>query len=420
MPDEPVAPAEQTPSPEPVPTPAASPAPSPAPNDTTPSPLSPHRGGKDWKDMEALFDKRDGKKVAPKKDEPPVKTTEKSKPIAPKSTTTPTPTPTQPSDPAAELLAIEPPEGFDEKGKLGWKEFKEKWHGLYKQAQEKVASVEKLLAEREGMTKKERAELEEQLNKARRYEYAFDFQADPEFKKKYIEPANKVYKELTDTLTRAGFDGSGIDWDDEISVESAAMAIQEKHGAAVANVFRNKANDLRGIRAGFREARDNAITNYDSIIAEKQKSAELKTVERDGIIKSTLDTVYSEKLEDGSPKWGFLNKKEIPPNADKVTTEAINEHNKLVDESRKRIDAMSRVDDPKDRAQLAVAAELGVIFSHERPILIQKIEELENELKQIQGGRTPPSSVPKTPAQPEVRYRRGASVADSFAEKFQK
>lgn len=419
MPDEPVAPVETTP-PAPA-TPQAS-APTPessapaSPPDTTPSPLSPHRKGKDWSDMKEIFDKRERppqkepvKPAAP----PPSKPTDK--PLAPKSTSTP-----DSSDPAAALLNTEPPDNFDEKGKLGWKEFKEKWHGLYQQTKQEADKVKQLLAEREGMTKKERDELTEQLNKARRYEYAFDIQSDPEFKKKFIEPANKVYKELGDALNRAGFDHTGVDWDDEIAVEAAAMALQEKHGAAAANVFRNKSAELRNIRSGFREARDSAITNYDSIIAEKQKATELKNVERDGLIKSTLESVYSEKLEDGSPKWGFLVKKELPPGADKVLADATNQHNQLVEESRKRIDMMSRADDPKDRSQISVAAELGLILSHERPILLQKIQELEESLKGIQGGRAAPSSVPKTPTQPTQRFKRGETLAGSFAEKFNK
>lgn len=406
------------PTPQAAPAPAASPAPaSPPPTTPTepvdkpsPGPLSPHRKGKDWSDMKDIFDRREGVKT-PEKKEPSPPPPQKAKPSAQAQP--------QPSDdPAQTLLNTEPPEGFDEKGKLGWKEFKEKWHGLYQTTKQEADNVKKMLAEREGMTKKEREDLTEQLNKARRYEYAFDFQADPEFKKKFIEPANKSYKELTDTLTRAGFDPSGVDWDDEIAVESAVMALQEKHGAAVANVFRNKANEFRGIRAGFREARDSAITNYDTIITEKQKASELKTVEREGKIKSTLDSMYAEKMEDGNLKWGFLNKREIPPGADKVTIESINQHNKLVEESHKRIDMMSRADDPSERAQLAVAVELAMVFSHERPILINKIEELEKELKEIQGGRTPPSSVSKVPSKPDAKYQRGSSLSDKFADKF--
>lgn len=358
--------------------------------------------------MKDIFDKKDGAKApeAPKPEKP-----------APKAKSS-IQTPPASDDPAQILLNTEPPDNFDEKGKLGWKEFKEKWHGLYKSTKDESDNIKKMLSEREGMTKKEREELTDQLNKARRYEYAFDIQADPEFKKKFIEPAGKLHKELSDSLNRAGFDHSGVDWDDEIAVESAAMALQEKHGAAVANVFRNKANDFRGIRAGFMEARNAAITNYDSIIAEKQKSSELKTAEREGKIKSTLDSLYSEKLEDGDFKWGFLNKKEIPPNSDKNASEMINQHNKLAEESRKRIDLMSRADDPSERAQLALAAELGFNLSHERPILLSKIEELENELKGIQGGRTPPSSVSKTPTPSKDKYQRGSSLADKFTESF--
>lgn len=417
--------AEPAAAPSPAPEPAASPTPAatdaPAPR-TSERPASPHRKGQSWDNMKGLFEKRDGKPgfrgkeaAKPSSAEPPP---EIEKVSAPKNAAAPT---TDASDPVASLLAEEPPEHFEEKGRSHFKAMKEKWHGVVTQTKTEVDRLTKLLAEREGLTKKETEDLRSELTKAKRYEYAFDIQSDPQFQEKFIKPANETFKALGDTLKRAGYDASAaqqIDWDDEIAVESVAMQLQEKQGAAIANVFRNKASELRGIRASFNAERTNAITNYDKIVEEKAKERELKTTEREGRIKTALDQIYSKKDDKGEVQFSFLQHKQVPVNATDEVKAQIAEHNAFVDQSRKRIDQLSRTDEPEDRAGLAVAAELGIVLSQERQHLLKQVKDLEASLSEIQQGRTMSKSAAKVPEAPKERYARGQSAAESFAKKF--
>lgn len=428
MPDEPVVKTDTSAPAAPPVSPSPAPAATEPPPSTPSQPSSPHREGKSWDQMKPLFDKRDKsgpkgpltQKPQAKPTSVPPKVQTSTTPPAPAAPASPSTRPaTTPSgDPVQELLSAEPPSDLTEASKIGWKEFKEKWHGLYQSVQGKLGELQKQLADREGLTKKEKAELEEKIKTLQKYEYAFDYQTDPEFQTKYIQPANKLWGELNATLKKAGLnenDINSIDFDDEIATEAFAMQLQEKYGAPVANVFRQKANEFRGVRMSFNEARQNAVTNYDTILKEKTEARKLKENEREGTIRKTLDSVFAEKNEDGSPRWGYFTEKTSEPGADQATQEAVAQHNQFVKQSRERIEALSRVQDPAEISKMAVAAEVGLILSHERPILLQQIKALEDELAKIQGGRTQPASAPTTPVTSPQRYVRGKSTADEFS-----
>lgn len=303
-------------------------------------------------------------------------------------------------------------------------ELKEKTRQVTALLKQQIAERDALLADTTGKTKKQLEEMEAKLKKSSRYEHAFDVQADPEFKKKFIEPANARYAELTATLTKAGLtpeQAKQVDWDNEIAIEEVAVALEGKFGVAHANVFRRKASELRGIRADYNAELSRVTTDYDSIVEEKRKERELKESEKSGIAENTLTALVNELGEDKkTPRYAFIKEQEATPGMSKEQLEQLDKHNRSVAQSKGRILEWAKLDDPAQRTGVAVAAELGFILANERPKLLAKITELEAELGKVQNSRSVQrtNGARETTTPVESAIPHGKSISSAFADKF--
>lgn len=448
MPDEPTAVAEPIIQPAAAPSSSITTEPAPPPLDTSPEPASDStektttRSGLDrnkFNDgLKKLFPKEAGeprKKTVEKSDEPAPKTPTPAKKVETAAPTTGKPAaPVAGAVPASATLAkMEEIKLHANAGEASQSQFKtiknlaaqavaeeqtktRDFEAKYKKATETIAELT-------GKTQKEITELQEKYNKAARYERAFDLQADPEVKSKFVEPADKTFKAMSETLTRAGLDPNTlgqIDLDNEVAAEELAVQIEKQLGVAAANIFRQKSASLRDIRSQYQQEQKNWIENGDKIVAEKQKERELKAQESSGVIERTLKEVISAKDDSGKTRWQFIAPMEVTEGMTPEQIDAVNTHNKLIVDSHKRISEFANNENPAERTEIAVLAELGRVLSHERPILLSRIEELTSELGKVQGGQEVSSAKAnrRAPATPTEKYPKGRSISSAFKEQF--
>lgn len=351
-------------------------------------------------------------------------------PTPAKDATAPTPTPVSTNKTLAKMAEVNLHANAGDTAKSQFKVIKELAAKAVEEEATKTREVEakwkkatETIAELTGKTQGEIKELTEKYQKAARYERAFDLQADPEVKAKFVEPADKTFKAMGETLTRAGLDPATlgqIDLDNEIAAEELAVQVEKQLGVAAANIFRQKSASLRDIRSQYQQEQKNWIENGEKIVAEKQKEREFKAQEASGIVEKTLKEVIATKDESGKNRWQFIAPMEVAEGMTPEQIDAVNTHNKLILDSHKRITEFANNDNPADRTEIAVLAELGRVLSHERPILTARIDELTKELEKVQGGQeiSRNNANRRAPAEPKERYKRGASISSAFKEQF--
>lgn len=326
------------------------------------------------------------------------------------------------------FLEEEPPTSWSKEGKSQWAEWKKKAAEEIRTREERIkglaeseSRLKQTLAETTESSKKQHDELAGKLKEAQKYEYAFDIHNDPEFKKKFVEPSTKLYNELGTVLKKFNAEASAVDWDNEIALEKIALEM-EKTDKASANIFRRKANELHGIRQEYWQELNNSRANFDTILAEKTKAQENGKIQRTATVEKTLQTIYTEKGEDGNPRWSILTPREVKPGMKPEEAQMIEQHNAYVDQARKSVAWMAEVEDPAERAQIAVAAQIGSALAQERQHLLARITELETELGQVQevkpsGGERRSTGNRAAPSRPATR-EKGAGISDAFSKHF--
>lgn len=273
-------------------------------------------------------------------------------------------------------------------------------HAKRKEVEEKYNQVQKTLAEQKAKWEEEKNKYSKENEELKGYRFAVDYQSDPEFVEKYINPIESVKSDISGMLNELVQKTGGnpemlksIDLENTEFLKSVANEIKDKVGDVEADLFKDKIKELVKSQRSRESAIADARKNYKTYIEKSKNESITKKADWETKSKKTLESRWSEVDENNKPKYPFLSFKEIPIDANDAQKEQFKTYNEQVQKLRDTMVHYSTLDTPEHRAELSMAAVLAAVFKGNMDRLSTENAQLKEKLSKISNV----NSVPRSP-----------------------
>jgi hypothetical protein len=270
--------------------------------------------------------------------------------------------PAAPPTSAIDPEKVKPPAKLSKEGMEGWNALKEtakRNHSLVAEKEAEIQKLQNVIAEKTEMTKKEMEKFQTELKELRGYRASFDHQFDPDFQKQYGQPMAKLEGDMKKMLMSLGVKEEVVKtmrFQDENQMARVAASIEENVNSITADRFRSRVKDYIELDDKKKEFLEEFKTKHEEFKAQKAKEFEQRNIEQSSVQLQHVNQLAQAKTETGEYRLPFLLKYTPNPDATPEQIKAIEEHNAQADEYRSKLDGIIRETDPKQRAEIAVAA----------------------------------------------------------------
>lgn len=330
------------------------------------------------------------------------------------------PKPTRTDNPESDPDKVKEPKGISKEGIEGFRKLKQIARERHQETQKlreslqtevssrdaEIAELKKAVAELEQNHGTQVKKLQEELGGLSKYRDLFDIKASPEFAEKFERPVTEIKEEIGDLLksidkTLTDDTLNRVDLSDPQTIDALRKHL-EGLSPTVADEFAFKVRDLRtAVRNRDKQLRDYE-KNHSQHIEEARKTQKLKEAERDGRVSKHIEAYSSKKDDEGNPEVPFLSKQPIPAGAAPEDIQAIEKHNATVDKIRGDILRLTKLEEPEQRVELAIAATMAKFFEFQLQSSQQRIKELEEKNAKLASVRetSSPGTTPKPATNP--------------------
>jgi len=317
----------------------------------------------------------------------------KSDPIAPKSN----------EEPLSDPEKIKPPPNLSKAGLEGWNALKEsskKAHAIVEKQRAEIAKVNLILADKSKATNAELESAKKELEELRGYRASFDYQFDPEFKKNYSEPIGKLESDMKKMLLDAGVREDVIktlDWTDATQMDRVSKSLDEHVNSITSDRFRMRAKDLIELNSKKQEFLEEFKGKHKEFTSKRAEEIERKSVESGAMQMKHVNEISVSKNEKGEYQFPFLLKFDVQEGSTPEEVKRVEDHNKMADVMRGRLQNVMAAKDPQQLAQVSIAAVAASFLNQKLKESTSEIQSLKEELKKyndLSSERRGPQSKP--------------------------
>lgn len=287
------------------------------------------------------------------------------------------------------LLTPEEVEKMDPKRQDGWTAIKnsnKRAHSMIEQRDSEIKKLKETLAEKSTVSQKELEALRAEKVELEKYRAMIDIQADPEFISKYDKPVSDAIsgiKEMIKSMNVSQETVDAIDFNDPRRLEQIVEIISQNKDRFTAGKIERKMREYLDLADKRNETLENQKKNFKETLEAKKKEMFAKGAEAEGRMMKHLELKSVEKDKDGKPMIPFLNRLEVPENAQQAEIDQINNHNGLVDLMTKKLQEVSKMNEPEHRAEINIAAVGAHYFKSLATSALARVKALEEELGKV-------------------------------------
>ena len=271
-------------------------------------------------------------------------------------------------------------------------------HAKRMEAEERYRQSQNALAQEKSKWDSEREKLSKEAEELRGYRFAVDYQSDPDFIEKYVNPIESVKNEMNqmlfDLVHKTGGNSEAlktIDFENTQLLQAIAKEITEKVGDIEGDLFKDKIKDIAKIQRARDSAINDAKKNYKTYIENGRNQSVIMKAEIESKISKTLESRFNEKDESGLSKYPYFSMKEIPADANDIQRKQIEDHNSQVEKLRSAIVDYSKMDDPSHRAEIAMAAVMASVFKTNLDRALSENKSLKDQVSKFSKINSTPS-----------------------------
>lgn len=273
-------------------------------------------------------------------------------------------------------------------GQKGWNVLKDSYaksKTIVEQLRSQNTKLTSQLADKATTSNTEVEAMKKELDELRGYRASFDYQFDPEFKKQYSEPMDKLEGEMRKMLLESGVRQDvvdGLDWSDPATMDRVSKGLDEHVNSITSDRFRMRAKDFIELSVKKGDFLDQFKGKHKEFTAKRAEEMERKSTEDGARQLKSVNAVSMRKDEKtGEYKFPFLLKFDPQEGASAEEVERVEAHNKMADMMRGRLQRVMSAKEPEDRAQVAVAAVAASYLNEKYLESQQEIASLRASLK---------------------------------------
>lgn len=302
------------------------------------------------------------------------------------------------------LLSVDEIEKMDQK-QASWTALKnnnKRAHRTIEQKDQEISKLKATIAEKTSEAQKELEALRAEKTELEKYRAMIDIQADPEFVSKYDQPIEKSVADIKAMLL--GMDVAQetvdeIDFGNTRLLDEIVNHVTTHKDRFVARKLEGKIKDYLDLFDKRNETMEEQKKNWKETLENRKKESFAKQTEGEGRMIKHLEAKAAEKDKDGNPLIPFLNKMEVKENATPAEINQINNHNGLVDVLSRKLQEVSKMNEPEQRAEINIAAVASHYFKNMANAALARVKALEDELKKVSAvSSEAPARKPSPPA----------------------
>jgi len=282
---------------------------------------------------------------------------------------------------------IKPPPNLSKAGMEGWNALKEsskKAHAIVEKQRAEITKINLALAEKSKVSTQEVEDLKKKLDELEGYRAKFDYQFDPEFKKQYSEPMQKLETDMRKMLIESGVREDvikNLNWSDSTQMDRVAKSLDEHVNSIVADRFRMRARDFIELSTKKEDFLQEFQGKHKEFTSKRAQELEQKSMEGDASRLKHVNTLSQIKDDKGEYRFPFLLKFEAqdPQNSEEV--QRVEDHNKMVDMMRGRLQKVMSAKDPETMAQVSIAAVAASYLNEQLKMSRDEVTSLREDLK---------------------------------------
>lgn len=312
---------------------------------------------------------------------------------------------------------IKPPPNLSKQGLEGWNALKEsskKSHALVESQRSEITKLKLSLAEKATATNGELEAAKKELEELRGYRASFDYQFDPEFKKNYSEPIGKLETDMRKMLLDSGVREDVIntlDFTDATQMDRVAKSLDEHVNSITSDRFRMRAKDMIELNSKKEEFLEEFKGKHKEFTSKRQEEIEKKSLESSAAQLKHVNEISLSKNDKDEYQFPFLLKFDAEEGASPEEVKRVEEHNKMADMMRGRLQKVMSAREPQDLARISIAAVAASYLNEQLKESREEIESLKESLKKYNdlsserkgaGGKPPGSGGYKTPESLEL------------------
>lgn len=286
------------------------------------------------------------------------------------------------------LLSVDEIEKMDQK-QASWTALKnnnKRAHRTIEQKDQEISKLKTTIAESNESHKKEVETLKSNIAELEKYRAMIDIQADPEFVSKYDQPIEKAVADIKSMLL--GMDVTQetvdeIDFGNTRLLDEIVNHVTTHKDRFIARKLEGKIKDYLDLFDKRNETMEHQKKNWKETVEKRKQESFAKQTEGEGRMIKHIEAKASEKDKDGNPLIPFLNKIEVKENATPAEINQINNHNGLVDLLGKKLQEVSKMNEPEQRAEINIAAVASHYFKNMANAALARVKALEEELKKV-------------------------------------
>lgn len=288
------------------------------------------------------------------------------------------------------------PENVDDnpngKGQAAWSALKNNYkraHRIIEQKDQEIVKLKTSLAERSSLTQKEMEDLKSQNQELVKYRAMIDIQADPDFISKYDQPIEKNISSIKEMLLGMNVSAETVDTIDFGNTKLMDQVIEhvgQHRDKFLARKLQRKVEELMDLTDKRDETLVEQKKNYKEVLESKKKEAFSKNAEGEGRVIKHIENISLGKDREGNQKSNpipFLNPITPKDGATQPEIDQINNHNRMVELMRQKIEQAIKIDNPEDKAEMILAAVGSHYLAAQLKAAMGKIKSLEDTLNKV-------------------------------------
>lgn len=262
-----------------------------------------------------------------------------------------------------------------------------------------IAKLKAVVAERGQMSQKELDALKKENEDLAKYRAMIDIEADPEFVSKFDQPIENTINGIKSMLKGMNVSEDlidQIDFSNTKLMQEVIGHVGENRDKFVARKMERMVDELLNLKDKRDETLAEQKEKYKETLESKKKQAFQKSTEDEGKIIKHLEVIASMKDKAGNAMFDFLNKRQPKETASQPEIDQINAHNHMVDLMQQKVQQALQMNEPEQRAELAVAAAGAHYLSAQLRSANAKIQSLQNEIQKLAAVSTETEKKPNT------------------------
>lgn len=287
------------------------------------------------------------------------------------------------------LLSPDEVDKIEPKKQDAWTALKNNNKNAHKMIEARDAEIVKLkavVAERGQLSQKELEALKKENEELAKYRAMIDIEADPEFVSKFDQPIENTINGIKSMLKGMNVSDElidQIDFSNTKLMQEVIGHVGENRDKFVARKMERMVEDLLNLKDKRDETLSEQKEKYKETLEARKKQAFEKSTEGEGRMIKHLEVIAAMKDKSGNAMFDFLNKKQPKETANQLEVDQVNAHNHLVDLMQQKVQQALQMNEPEQRAELAVAAAGAHYLSAQLRSANAKIQSLQNELQKI-------------------------------------